>query len=154
MVKAEGVGHFLAHDVFTLVGVVVGGRIEIGAVHLGRALGDMVARDVDRRQPQPTIIAIGAVADLGGSEHHRAALAGGAADDGRQHRAIALIPVARRLRQVRAPSPFKVEGASINVSCEQSLFTTVEFVLPEHSVLEGGRLLLGKTCITLRQRNR
>ena len=95
VVQAEGVRDFLAHYVLSLVGVVVGGCIEIRVVHLGGTLGDMgAAGNVDRRQSEPTVISVAAIAHLRSSGNHRAALVSTAGDDRRYQWRIAGIPVA------------------------------------------------------------
>jgi len=91
--------------VLALVGVVVGCGIEVGVVHLGRTLRDVrrAARQVDAREAEPPVVAVLAVANLGRAGNHRAALVRAAGNDRRQHRAVAGVPVARCLGEVRSP---------------------------------------------------
>ena len=104
MIEPESVRNFLAHHMLSLVGVVVGGRAEVGIVHLGRALRNVgAAGDVDRSQAQPAVIPVTAVADLSGARDHRATLARSACDNRRQDGAISGIPVARGLRKMPPP---------------------------------------------------
>src|SRR5207245_2330363 len=88
------------------------GRVEVRVVHLGRSLRDVgAASDVDRGQPEPSIVAEGAVANLRGSgNHQRATLVRLAVNNRSQKRlgsrpAIGMraIPVARGLREMTFP---------------------------------------------------
>ena len=98
MVQSERMRYLLAHHMLTLVRIVVSSRIEVGIVHLGRALGNMAAAEIDRRQAQPASASIASVADLGGTSDHRAAGVGFASNDSCQKRRVAGIPVAGRPR--------------------------------------------------------
>lgn len=85
---------FLAHHMFAFVGVVVGGGIEVGVVHFCRTLRDVIsAGQIDRGQTQPTIIAIGTIANLRGSRDHRTTLIRRACDHRSEERRVPGIPV-------------------------------------------------------------
>ncbi len=104
MVEAEGVRDFLTHHVQPLVWIVIGGSVKVGVVHLGRALRDVgAAGDVDRRQAEPAIVAVCAVAHLGGPNHHRAAFAGLTGNNRGSEGSVPTVPVARRRKEMRLP---------------------------------------------------
>src|SRR6266568_3631105 len=71
MVQTEGMTDLLTHHVEFLIRIVIGGSIEVGVIHLGRALSDVrTSGDVNRGEAKPAIIAIRTVAYLNSSSHH------------------------------------------------------------------------------------
>jgi hypothetical protein len=102
---------FLAHDVLSLVRIVVSRGVEVRIIHLGRTL-----RDVQRTpcqvycsQAQPTVIPISTVTYLRCSSHQGAALVRLSGNNGgkeRSRRGTELpraVPITRRCLKVRLP---------------------------------------------------
>jgi len=60
MIVSERMSDFLTNDMLSLVGIVVGRRIEVSIIHLGRTLGYMQAAtsDADGSEAQPAVIEI------------------------------------------------------------------------------------------------
>ena len=71
VVKTERVADLLTHYVEFLIGIVIGRGVEVSVIHLGGALRNMrTAGDIDRRQAEPAIVTIGAVAYLDSAGDH------------------------------------------------------------------------------------
>ena len=115
VVEPEGMGDFLAHHMPLFINVVIGAGVEIGVVHLRRPLRDVnAAGNIDARQTEPTVIAVGAIADLSGSGDHRTPLVRPAADDRGEKRRrccpekLGAVPIRRSVAKVLLPAGGKV----------------------------------------------
>src|SRR5215207_563181 len=64
MIEAQSVADLLAHHKVSPGGRVVLWGVEIRIIHLGGALRDVLAANPDLRESQPSVVAVGAVADL------------------------------------------------------------------------------------------
>ena len=97
-------GNLLTHHVLPLVGVIVGGSLEVRVVHLCGPLRDVnAASDVNRGQPEPAVETVSGVADLGSPGDHPTVSVGLAGDDGGNQRGVPRVPVLRCLREMRLP---------------------------------------------------
>ena len=118
VVEAESVPNFLTHDVLALGGIVIGCCIEIGVVYFDGALSDVrAARDRDRGEPEPAVIAIGIVADFDASERCPATSGGGPSGDDSCVHDGGLGPVARGLAEMCIPV-VPVRGTCLQVVAE------------------------------------
>ncbi len=102
MVEAPRVTDLLADDMLLLVGIVVGRRVEVRVVDLHGPLADVRSGDPDRREPEPAVVAVRAVADLDAARC-RTALALRRAGHDRVVCDGRLVPVRRRLCQTVLP---------------------------------------------------